>query len=221
MRLVSFAILALMFSSGAALACSCADVTPRSCNLLANRDESIFAGTVVSVENPPKEGDKRGGMARYHFRVEERLSPDVRGEVEVLSGRGGADCSFWFETGIPYLVFAYRGDNDELRASVCSNTRRVVDAGPLLAQLRAMHNGQSVGSGLRYGPASTTAIRWTPTSQISTSRCHKCCFISSHRRERKSRKTADDGSFAVYELPSGTTRSLPICQPTWSLLKPF
>ncbi len=144
MRLFSLAILAMMFSSGAALACSCSDVTPRSCNLLANRDVSIFVGTVVSVENPPKEGDNQGGTARYHFRVDEWLSPDARGEVEVLSGRGGADCSFWFETGIPYLVFAYRGDNGELRASVCSNTQPVVDAGSLLTQLRAMHNGKPV-----------------------------------------------------------------------------
>src|SRR6266571_599574 len=98
MRLLSLAILAVMISSGAAIACSCADVTPRSCNLMANRYVSIFVGTVVSVENPPKEGDKAGGTARYHFRVEEWMSPDARREVEVLSGRGGADCSFWFET---------------------------------------------------------------------------------------------------------------------------
>jgi hypothetical protein len=71
MRPLSLALLAVMFSSGAALACSCADVTPRSCNLLASRDVSIFVGSVVSVENPPKEGDERGATARYHFRVEQ------------------------------------------------------------------------------------------------------------------------------------------------------
>src|ERR1700746_1526161 len=143
MRLLSLALLAV-FSSCAALACTCADVTPRSCNLLANRSELVFVGRVASVENPPKEGDDRGGTARYHFRVEEWLSPDVRGEVEVLSGRGGGDCSFWFKTGIPYLVFAYRGDDGQLWATICSNTQILVDAGPLLTQLRAMHNGQPV-----------------------------------------------------------------------------
>src|SRR5215470_2950787 len=144
MRPLSLALLAVVFSSVGALACSCGDVTPRSCNILANRDTSIFVGTVVSVENPPKKGDERGGTARYHFRVEEWLSPDRRTEVEVLSGRGGADCSFWFETGVPYLVFAYRRDNGQLGATICSNTQRVEGAGPLLTQLRAMHNRQPV-----------------------------------------------------------------------------
>ena len=107
MRLISLAVLSAMFSSGVALACTCADVTPHSCNLLSNRNVSIFIGTMVSVENPPKEGDNRGGMARYHFRVDEWLSPDAREEVDVFSGRGGADCSFWFETGVPYVVSAF------------------------------------------------------------------------------------------------------------------
>lgn len=55
------ALLTVVLSSSATLACSCADVTPRVCNLLANRDVSIFVGTVVSVEKPPKEGDQRDG----------------------------------------------------------------------------------------------------------------------------------------------------------------
>jgi len=114
MRPGILAVSTIMLFSGASLACSCADVTPRSCNLLADHEVSIFVGTVASVENPPKEGDNQGGTARYHFLVEEWLSPDVRTEVEVLSGRGGADCSIWFETGTPYLVFAYRSSKGEL-----------------------------------------------------------------------------------------------------------
>jgi len=202
MRLLSLAILAVMFSSNAALACSCADVTPRSCNLLANRDVSIFIGTVVSVENPPKEGDNRGGTARYHFRVDEWLSPDVRGEVEVLSGRGGADCSFWFETGIPYLVFAYRGDAGELRASVCSNTQRVVDAGPLLTQLRAMHNSQPVAR--VYGTLRQVQQPYGATYDQAFDKPLPRVMLHFESAKRKiAAKTADDGSFAVYELPSG------------------
>ena len=203
MRLLSLALLAVVFSSRAALACSCADVTPRSCNLLANRSESIFVGTVVSVENPPKEDDNRGGTARYHFRVEEWLSPDVRAEVEVLSGRGGADCGFWFKTGIPYLVFAYRGDNGELWTSICSNTRRVVDAGPLLTQLRAMHNGQPVAR--VYGTLRQAQQPHVGTYQPNFDKPLPQVVLHFESSKRKIvAKTADDGSFAVYDLPSGT-----------------
>ena len=203
MRLLSLAILAMMFSSSAALACSCADATPRSCNLLANHDVSVFVGTVASVENPPMEGDNRGGTARYYFHVDEWLSPDVRGEVEVLSGRRGADCSFWFETGMPYLVFAYRGDNGELHTTICSKTQRIADAGPLLTQLRAMHNRQSVAR--IYGMLRQVQQPYEGTYQANFDKPLPQVVLHFESSKRKIvAKTADDGSFAVYDIPSGT-----------------
>lgn len=220
MRLPSLALLAVMFASVAALACSCADVTPRSCNLLANRNMSIFIGTVASVQNPPMEGDNRGGTARYHFRVEEWLSPDVRGEVEVLSGRGGADCSFWFKTGIPYLVFAYRGDNGELWATICSNTQRAVDAGPLLTQLRAMHNGQSVAR--VYGTVRQVQQPYAGTYQPNFDKSLPQVVLHFESSKRKIvAKAADNGSFAVYDLPPGTYKITADLPADRSLLKPF
>jgi hypothetical protein len=168
-----------------------------------NRNVSIFVGTVVSVENPPKEGDEGGGTARYHFRVEEWLSPHDRTDVDVLSGRGGADCSFWFEKGIPYLVFAYRRDNGELWASVCSNTRRVVDAGPLLTQLRAMRSDQPVAR--VYGTARQLQQPYGGTYQPNFDKpLPQVVLHFESSKKMITTKTADDGSFALYNLPSGT-----------------
>ena len=164
---------------------------------------SVFVGTVVGVENPPKEGDNRGGTARYHFRVDEWMSPDIRGEVDVLSGRGGADCSVWFETGIPYLVFAYRGDSGELQTTICSNTQRVTNAGPLLTQLRAMHNHQPVAR--VYGTLRQVQQPYDGTYQANFDK--PLPQVALHLESSKKKivaKTADDGSFALYDLPSGT-----------------
>lgn len=202
MKTVRLSFLAVILSSQAAFACTCADVTPRFCNLSANRDVTIFAGTVISVENPPKEGDGRGGVARYHFRVEERFSPGVSGAVDVLSGRGGADCSFWFKTGVSYLVFAYR-DGGELWANVCSNTQPVADASPLLAQLRAMRDGRRVAR--IYGTVRQTQQPYEGTYQpnfdkpLGKTALH---FVSPEKEITT--RTANDGSFAVYNMPSGT-----------------
>lgn len=205
MRPLSLALLAVMFSSGAALACTCSDVTPRSCNLLANRHESIFVGTVVSVENPPKEGDERGGTARYHFRVDEWLSPHDSTEVDIFSGRGGADCSIWFKTGTPYLVFAYRQDNGEMWASVCSNTQQLADAGPLLAQLRAMRDGRRVAR--IYGTVRQVQQPYDVTYQPNfDKRLSQLMLYFESSKTKIATKTADDGSFAIYDVPSGTYR---------------
>ena len=202
MRLLILALLSFVFFPGSALGCSCSDVTPRFCKLSPNPIEYIFVGTVANVENPPKEGDQRGGTARYHFRVDERLSMPVRTEVDVLSGRGGADCSIWFEKGIPYLVFAYRGNDGELWANVCSNTRKVADAGPLLAQLRAMRDGKPVAR--VYGIVRQVQQPYEGTFHKNfDAPLPQIVLRLESSKKTVTTKTADDGSFAVYDVPPG------------------
>lgn len=199
----AFILLALTLPSVTAFACSCSDVTPRSCNLLADRGATIFVGAVVGVENPPKEGDNRGGTAHYHFRVQEWLTAGVDAEVEVSSGRGGADCSFWFETGVPYLVFAYQTDKGDLWATICSNTQRVSEAGPLLKQLEAMRSGQPVAR--VYGALRQIQQPYESTLQSGFDRpLGQVLLRFESTKKNATTKTAEDGSFAVYDLTPGT-----------------
>ncbi len=161
-------------------------------------------GTVVRIENPPKEGDNSGGTARYQFRVEEWFSADAGGEVEVVSGRGGADCSIWFNAGTKYLVFAYRAKDGELWGTVCSNTRRVEDAAPLLAQLGAMRSGQPVAR--IYGRVRQVQEPYEGTYQPEFDKAlgQVVLRFESPKKKVVVTTTADDGSFAVYDLPPGT-----------------
>lgn len=194
----------LVFSSHVALACTCADVTPHSCNLLADRDVSIFMGTVASVENPPKEEDRSGGgTARYRFRVEEWFSAEGDEETDVLSGRGGGDCSIWFETGTRYLVFAYREKNGEHWASACSNTQALPDSSPLLTQLRAMRAGRPVAR--VYGTLRQTQQPYVAANQTGFDKPLGDVVLRFESPKKKLvTKTAEDGTFAVYDLPPGT-----------------
>ena len=77
----------------------------------------VFVGTVESIENPPPDFDQaakssvdmrtvdQSGYARYHFRVDEKISGTQTTDIDVFSGRGGADCSYHFQKGEQYLVF--------------------------------------------------------------------------------------------------------------------
>ena len=209
MRLLSLAILAMMFSSSAALACSCADATPRSCNLLANHDVSVFVGTVASVENPPMEGDNRGGTARYYFHVDEWLSPDVRGEVEnVLSGRGGGFAVSGLRLGSP-TWFAYRGDNGELHTTICSNTQRVADAGRFAHSTEEPCTTVTSLADLRHEQSEDNLSHCAATTPNFDKLLHKSRFIFESSKRKIVAKTADDGSFAVYEIPSARLPDLP------------
>jgi hypothetical protein len=56
--------------------------------------------------------------------------------VMVLTGLGGGDCGFDFETGKKYLVYASRVNTEILFTSICSGTSSLEEAGPALRFLR-------------------------------------------------------------------------------------
>lgn len=129
--------------------CSCVDLAARgACPLMKDAKEAIFSGTVLAAENPPDSGTIEGqiGKARYTFRVEEAFSSGIPKQVDVYSGRGGADCSVHFRIGEKYLVDSWRGSNGSISASICSKTRLFRDSDPLLAELRLIRDGKKPDS---------------------------------------------------------------------------
>jgi hypothetical protein len=150
------------FCTHRSLACSCAvgPQSPGNCRDLKATGPS-FVGTVIDIENPPNEqrGADQRGLSRYRFRVDENISGFDEKEVDIYSGRGGADCSYHFRMGQSYFVTPYKGTADEmagygekpgkLMAGICTETQPSASAGALLAELRARKRGSTVEGVLR------------------------------------------------------------------------
>lgn len=134
-------------------ACSCG-VGPRASNCADLRPIGpSFVGTVIEIENPPDErrGADQSGLSRYRFRVDENIRGFEEKEVDVYSGRGGADCSYHFRMGQSYFVTPFKGTAGlmalygekpgKLMAGICTATQPSASATPLLKELRARNRG--------------------------------------------------------------------------------
>ena len=146
------------FGAHRLLACSC---TTGSLQIAGHCSDSkpmgpSFVGTVIDIENPPDErrGADQTGLSRYRFRVDENIEGFAETEVDVYSGRGGADCSYHFRMGPSYFVTPFKGTADlmalygakpgKLMAGICTETQPAANAAALLAKLRARKRGSTV-----------------------------------------------------------------------------
>jgi hypothetical protein len=134
-------------------ACSCSTAPrPSGCAGLKPIGPS-FIGTVIEIENPADErrGGDQSGLSRYRFRVDENISGFEEKEVDIYSGRGGADCSYHFAMGKSYFVTPFKGtagdmaiygaEPGKLMATICSETQPTARATDLLKELRARKSG--------------------------------------------------------------------------------
>jgi hypothetical protein len=149
------------FCAHRSLACSCASPikAPGKCSDLRATGPS-FVGTVIEIDNPPDErrGADQSGLSRYRFRVDENISGFEEKEVDVYSGRGGADCSYHFQMGQSYFVTPFKGtgltahygaEPWKLMVVICSETHPAGSAAALLAELRARKRGSTIEGVLR------------------------------------------------------------------------
>ena len=163
----------------------------------------VFIGTVIHIENPPTDDrNDQGGTSQYRFRIDEKLFGVEKPVVDVLSGRGGGDCSYHFKPDQQYLVFPHKSEDGTLYASICSQTQPSQTAGELLTQLRALRDSKPVATlfgVLRqtpqpyasvwddefYKPIPETAIQLRGENQTSTT------------------TTDDAGQYKFYNVPPG------------------
>ncbi len=105
-------LLALVLSSGAALACSC--MRPQSAAAHAASADTIFVGEAIG------EARRRDREVVTRFRVEQVLKGKMSPTLLVRHGLDSAACGVQFQPGARVLVLARRGEGGELETSLCS-----------------------------------------------------------------------------------------------------
>ena len=119
------AVLLPLALSEPAHACSCLESSPPLEAL--EGSTAVFLGLVVDVRDYRIEKGVKISTSHpfYEFRVERIWKGPVAETVFVASSFG--TCSFRFDVGRRYVVYAY-GDPSDLRTSLCGRTARVANA---------------------------------------------------------------------------------------------
>ncbi|MFN7965038.1 MAG: hypothetical protein U0V87_05050 [Acidobacteriota bacterium] len=132
MRFIAASLLVLSIRIAATNAIACDCVSPATPRDRLDQASVVFSGTVIAstVATAPK------WTAFYRFQVIDRFKGEVPSEV-VLEHED-SDCSFHFEAGASYLVYAY--GKQRLFAHTCSATQRLSSAGPEIEALEKLRD---------------------------------------------------------------------------------
>lgn len=255
LRILAMTAWLLLVASSAAWSCTCSQALPGQCRGLQQADD-IFLGTVTTIQEMPNapvapqpssqdQGTNSTGNAsadatapldtiasrltRYHFHIDEQFAGSesaAASEIDIFSGGLDGDCGYHFKSNGQYILFAHRGKDGRLFATVCDGTRPASDAQALLPQLRAMRDGRRVASVFgvlrRADPAFLTAANnpVDPMANVSVK-------IRS-RDDRFETSTDADGVYRFYDVHAGEyslTADLPagtgLTQKSLGGLQPF
>jgi hypothetical protein len=110
-----------------------------------NATKSVFEGTVEKQEvktgpiGPPSNAMSMTGYGAHRvvtIRVSRSYRGHIEGPVTVVTGMGGGDCGFDFETGEEYLMYTDSISGGILFTSICTGTTPMKEAGASLRYLR-------------------------------------------------------------------------------------
>jgi hypothetical protein len=111
-------------------ACSCIEPPPPKDAL--KEADCVFIGKLVSYDylDTNMRHSKFGSSAtqyRHIFAVEKLWKGLVKDTIEIICGRDGASCGYYFREDQRYVVYAYKGRKDSTRlvTSLCTRTRSI------------------------------------------------------------------------------------------------
>jgi hypothetical protein len=153
-RFLAVFVFGAVFGGRSLIACSCARVSmPGPCGNLAGtpvKGSLTFVGTVTSAEHAgtlERAADDVSPLAYYHFNVDELIAGlGEVSKVDIVSTRGGGDCSAHFQLGVQYLIYAYQKEDGTWSTSICSGNRLASEAALFLQQMRAQRRGEKIAS---------------------------------------------------------------------------
>ncbi len=217
-------IVALTVSGGVS-ACSCVEVGDAQAAPCAKISPTpvVFVGTVLEIDNPPYEVSTENpevSQSRYRFQVDEEISGlKAEQQINIYSGRGGADCGYHFLKGKQYLVFPYRNNSGQLIATICSQTGPVNDSRFVLTELRAARDSDRVAS--VYG---LLQVGQQPYLSVTDDRPQQP--LRNARIELRNdnyvftSSTDSNGAFSFYSVPAGAYHVRADLPPNMELARP-
>jgi hypothetical protein len=141
-------------------ACSCSPISEPPCQAAWNY-AAVFTGKVIDIADPapaqpqtagPKpvrsfiynDSPSRPPFPTHNRVVRIQIAEVLTGvdpgqkEIEILTGMGGGDCGYAFQSGMDYIVYAYKNSEGRLETGICSRTRPLTQAADDMAYLRAV-----------------------------------------------------------------------------------
>ena len=121
-------VVLIMLARADGFACTCALPYPMpslktQVRTALTEARAVFSGKVLEVKDDPQ-----ALSVVVRLRVERVWKGSPRGEVRLVTGRGGGDCGYRFEVGGSYLVYAYGSGAGGLGTNICQRTARLSEA---------------------------------------------------------------------------------------------
>lgn len=137
----------LLFSARAIQACSCVARLP-PCQAY-KETQAIFIATVIEIKTGAGDAAKSGNitsqMAYARLSVLETFKGISEKEIRMWQGTGSGDCSFVFEQGESYLIYASFDEETKLHhTNICTRSRPLAYAADDLDYLRGQPASDSV-----------------------------------------------------------------------------
>ena len=196
-RILLVASFSILLFANYASACSCAG-RPAPCEAYKSAP-AIFIGVVTSIDPVRENSD---AFVYAHLAVEQSFKGINQPTVKMLQGTGGGDCSFVFEKGMRYLLYAaYSEDTGSYHTNICTRSVALAYAGEDLAYLRGMPTSDS-GTSL-----TGTVVNYDFQGEGETSEPELIKGVRITAEGPNGQKfetfTSDDGTYKMSGLPPG------------------